>query len=113
MKHGLTGENKRSGLRLNSLSCVALPTCGLALRKVSALPDILSKFEAVLEEAGPTEDAISLRITGCPNGCARPFLAEIGLLAKPRTNMRFILSQLQWHAARAASYRQASRSTMP
>ena len=46
------------------------------------LPDILSKFEAVLEEAGLTEDAISLRITGCPNGCARPFLAEIGFVGK-------------------------------
>ena len=82
-KHGLTGENKRSGLRLNALSCVALPTCGLALTESErVLPDILSKFEAVLEEAGLTEDAISLRITGCPNGCARPFLAEIGFVGR-------------------------------
>ncbi|HEY5704880.1 MAG TPA: NADPH-dependent assimilatory sulfite reductase hemoprotein subunit [Terrimicrobiaceae bacterium] len=82
-RHGLTRENKRSGLRLNALSCVALPTCGLALTESErVLPDILGKFEAVLEEAGLTEDAISLRITGCPNGCARPFLAEIGLVGR-------------------------------
>ena len=82
-KHGLTRENKRSGLRLNALSCVALPTCGLALAESErVLPDILSKFEAVLEEAGLTDDAISLRITGCPNGCARPFLAEIGFVGR-------------------------------
>jgi len=82
-KHGLTGENKRSRLRLNALSCVALPTCGLALAESErALPDILEKFEAVLEEAGLKDDAISLRVTGCPNGCARPYLAEIGLVGK-------------------------------
>ena len=82
-RHGLTGENKRSRLRLNALSCVALPTCGLALAESErALPDILEKFEAVLEEAGLKDDAISLRVTGCPNGCARPYLAEIGLVGK-------------------------------
>ena len=73
----------QSGLRLNSLSCVALPTCGLALAESErVLPDILDKFETILEEAGLREDAISLRITGCPNGCARPFLAEIGFVGR-------------------------------
>jgi len=82
-KHGLTEENKRSRLRLNALSCVALPTCGLALGESErALPEILEKFEAVLDQAGLKDDAISLRVTGCPNGCARPYLAEIGLVAK-------------------------------
>ncbi len=82
-KHGLTSENSRSGLRLNALSCVALPTCGLALAESErALPDILEKFETVLEEAGLKDDAISLRITGCPNGCARPYVAEIGLVGR-------------------------------
>jgi sulfite reductase (NADPH) hemoprotein beta-component len=62
---------------------VALPTCGLALGESERiLPDILAKFEAVLEEAGLQDDAISLRITGCPNGCARPYLAEIAFVAK-------------------------------
>jgi sulfite reductase (NADPH) hemoprotein beta-component len=82
-KHGLDRENERSGLRLNALSCVALPTCGLALAESErALPAILEKFELVLDEAGLRSDAISLRVTGCPNGCARPYLAEIGFVGK-------------------------------
>ncbi len=82
-RHGLTGENDRSGLRLNALSCVALPTCGLALAESErVLPDIVEKFETVLDEAGLHDDAISLRVTGCPNGCARPYLAEIGLVGR-------------------------------
>jgi sulfite reductase (NADPH) hemoprotein beta-component len=83
VRHGLADENKRSGVRLNALSCVALPTCGLALTESErVLPDILEKFEPILEEAGLSEDAISLRITGCPNGCARPFLGEIAFVGK-------------------------------
>lgn len=81
--YGLDKENERSGLRLNALSCVALPTCGLALAESErALPGILEKFETVLDEAGLRHDAISLRVTGCPNGCARPYLAEIGFVGK-------------------------------
>jgi sulfite reductase (NADPH) hemoprotein beta-component len=82
-KHGLSRENDRSGLRLNALSCVALPTCGLALAESERdLPSILGKFETVLDEAGLRDDAVSLRITGCPNGCCRPYLAEIGFVGK-------------------------------
>jgi len=82
-KHGLTGENNRSRLRLNALSCVALPTCGLALAESERiLPELLAKFETVLDEAGLRDDAISLRVTGCPNGCARPYLAEIALVGR-------------------------------
>ena len=82
-KHGLDHENERSGLRLNSLSCVALPTCGLALSESErVLPGLLEKLEPVFESAGLQRDAISLRMTGCPNGCARPYLAEIGLVGK-------------------------------
>jgi len=82
-KHGLNDENSQTRMRLNALSCVALPTCGLALAESErALPDILEKFESTLEASGLRNDAISLRITGCPNGCARPYLAEIGLVGK-------------------------------
>jgi sulfite reductase (NADPH) hemoprotein beta-component len=82
-RHGLDNENSRSGLRLNALSCVALPTCGLALAESErALPGLLEKLEVVLDEAGLRGDAISLRVTGCPNGCARPYLAEIGLVGR-------------------------------
>ena len=82
-KHGLAGENQQTRLRLNAMSCVALPTCGLALAESErVLPEVLEKFDAVLEEAGLADDAISLRMTGCPNGCARPYLAEIGFVGK-------------------------------
>lgn len=82
-KHGVDRENERSGLRLNSLSCVALPTCGLALAESErVLPDLIERFETILERYGLRDDAISLRVTGCPNGCARPYLAEIAFVGK-------------------------------
>jgi sulfite reductase (NADPH) hemoprotein beta-component len=82
-RHDLARENQRSRLRLNALSCVALPTCGLALSESErVLPEILAKIETVLDDAGLSEQTISLRVTGCPNGCARPYLAEIGLVGK-------------------------------
>ena len=82
-KHGLANENARSGLRRNALSCVALPTCGLAVAESErVLPAIIEKLENVFDEAGLREDAISLRVTGCPNGCARPYLAEIGFVGR-------------------------------
>lgn len=82
-RHGLSKDNQQTRLRLNSLSCVALPTCGLALAESERiLPSLLEKFENVLDEAGLKEDAISLRVTGCPNGCARPYLAEIGFVGR-------------------------------
>jgi sulfite reductase (NADPH) hemoprotein beta-component len=82
-RHGLTRENERSGLRLNALSCVALPTCGLALAESERiLPEFVQGLDTVLAGTGLGSDAISLRITGCPNGCARPYLAEIGLVGR-------------------------------
>jgi len=82
-KHGLSNENNHSKLRLNALSCVALPTCSLALTESErVLPAILEKFDNVLDEAGLRDQAISLRVTGCPNGCARPYLAEIGFVGR-------------------------------
>ena len=82
-QHGLADQNRQSGLRLNALACVALPTCGLALAEAErALPALLVRLEEVLDSCGLRDDAISLRLTGCPNGCARPFLAEIGIVGK-------------------------------
>ncbi|MDD2764897.1 MAG: NADPH-dependent assimilatory sulfite reductase hemoprotein subunit [Opitutaceae bacterium] len=82
-KHGLADQNRQSGLRLNALACVALPTCGLALAESErALPPLLEKLEHVLDECGLRDDAISIRMTGCPNGCSRPYLAEIGIVGR-------------------------------
>jgi sulfite reductase (NADPH) hemoprotein beta-component len=72
-----------SALRLNALSCVALPTCGLAMAEAERwLPALVGRLEGVLENLGLRETPILLRVTGCPNGCARPYLAEIGLVGK-------------------------------
>jgi len=72
-----------SGLRRNSMACVALPTCGLALAESERyLPDLLTALDERLSEHGLSADDIVIRMTGCPNGCARPYLAEIGLVGK-------------------------------
>ena len=72
-----------SGLRRNAMACVALPTCGLALAESERfLPAVIDKLEDVLDEAGLKDDDIVIRMTGCPNGCARPYLAEIGLVGR-------------------------------
>lgn len=80
-EHGLS--NDASGLRLHSMACVALPTCGLALAESERyLPQLVSRIDDALEVAGLRDDAITIRMTGCPNGCARPYLAEIGLVGR-------------------------------
>ena len=82
-KHRITDSHLQSALRLNALSCVALPTCGLALAEAERyLPGLLTDLEELIEQNGLRHDAITLRMTGCPNGCARPFLAEIGLVGR-------------------------------
>jgi sulfite reductase (NADPH) hemoprotein beta-component len=72
-----------SGLRRNSMACVALPTCGLALAESERyLPALLDTLDERLAAHGLSADDIIIRMTGCPNGCARPYLAEIGLVGK-------------------------------
>jgi sulfite reductase (NADPH) hemoprotein beta-component len=72
-----------SGLRRNSMACVALPTCGLALAESERyLPDLIDALDERLAAYGLSDDDIVIRMTGCPNGCARPYLAEIGLVGK-------------------------------
>jgi sulfite reductase (NADPH) hemoprotein beta-component len=72
-----------SGLRRNSMACVALPTCGLALAESERyLPDLIDALDKSLAAHGLSADDIVIRMTGCPNGCARPYIAEIGLVGK-------------------------------
>ena len=72
-----------SGLRRNAMACVALPTCGLALAESERyLPDLIGALDERLAAHGLSADDIVIRMTGCPNGCARPYLAEIGLVGK-------------------------------
>jgi sulfite reductase (NADPH) hemoprotein beta-component len=70
-----------SALRKNAISCVALPTCPLALAEAQRyLPSLISKIEPLLEKHELNSEDIITRMTGCPNGCARPYAAEIGLV---------------------------------
>jgi len=82
-EHGLDRAGGASGLRLNSMACVALPTCGLALAESERyLPDLVTQLDTEVEAAGLRDDAIIIRMTGCPNGCGRPYLAEIALVGR-------------------------------
>jgi sulfite reductase (NADPH) hemoprotein beta-component len=71
------------GLRRSAMACVALPTCGLALAESERyLPDLVSRLEDELDRFGLRDDEITIRMTGCPNGCARPYVSEIGLVGR-------------------------------
>lgn len=72
-----------SGLRQNMIACVALNTCGLAFAEAERyLPALIGKIETILEEHDLSKQEIVIRMTGCPNGCGRPYLAEIGFIGK-------------------------------
>ena len=79
--HGLM-ENV-TAQRENSMACVAFPTCPLAMAEAERfLPDFVTRVEAIMNEHGVGDEHIVLRVTGCPNGCGRAMLAEIGLVGK-------------------------------
>lgn len=82
-RHGLDGYVSQSGIRRHSIACVALPTCGLAMAESERYaPVLLPKLEELLARHGLTNDPILLRISGCPNGCSRPYLGEIALVGR-------------------------------
>ena len=82
-EHGIRTENQASVLHAAALACPALPTCGLALAESErVLPGILNRIEALAAEVGLAGEEIIIRMTGCPNGCARPYLAEIAFVGK-------------------------------
>jgi sulfite reductase (NADPH) hemoprotein beta-component len=69
--------------RENSMACVSFPTCPLAMAEAERfLPSFVDKVEAVMARHGVGEEHIVLRVTGCPNGCGRALLAELGLVGK-------------------------------
>ena len=81
--YGLDGYREQSGIRRHHIACVALPTCGLAMAESERYaPVLLAKLEALLEKHGLADAPILLRISGCPNGCSRPYLGEIALVGR-------------------------------
>lgn len=90
-QHGLLGE-VLTQTRGHSIACVALPTCSLAMAEAERyFPDFISQVESLQSRHGILDNAIVVRITGCPNGCARPFAAEIGLVGKAPGRYNFYL----------------------
>ena len=82
-RYRLDAVERAGPLRRDALACVALPTCPLAMAEAERyLPQLLGRVEGLLEAHGLAGLPLSLRVTGCPNGCARPYLAEIGLIGK-------------------------------
>jgi sulfite reductase (NADPH) hemoprotein beta-component len=82
-RYGLAGGDKPTSLRLHAMACVAFPTCGQAMAESERyLPGLLDQLDGVVRAAGLEGEPIVIRMTGCPNGCARPYLAEIGLVGK-------------------------------
>jgi sulfite reductase (ferredoxin) len=81
--HGVTPAEALSNVQLYSMACVALPTCGLAVAESErALPGVIDDLEATVAQLGLADERISVRMTGCPNGCARPYVADIGLVGR-------------------------------
>lgn len=82
-EHGVRTENQASLLHGNSMACPALPTCGLALAESErALPGLVDRIEKLCGDLGLGAEEIVIRSTGCPNGCARPYMAEIAFVGK-------------------------------
>ncbi|MEM7732093.1 MAG: assimilatory sulfite reductase (NADPH) hemoprotein subunit [Pseudomonadota bacterium] len=80
--HGLIDDFQTPQLK-NSMACVALPTCPLAMAEAERfLPDLVHQVEGLLDKHGVPQDHMILRVVGCPNGCGRAMLAEVGLVGK-------------------------------
>lgn len=82
-EYGVPEEGPPSVLRRNAMACVALPTCPLAMAEAERyLPDLVEKIDPLLEKHGLADKPITIRMTGCPNGCARPYVSEIAFTGR-------------------------------
>ncbi|MCA9129762.1 MAG: NADPH-dependent assimilatory sulfite reductase hemoprotein subunit [Planctomycetales bacterium] len=91
-KHGLPLSEDISTVRRWSMACVALPTCGLAVTESErVLPQLMDRLEIELSKLGLEKEAFTVRMTGCPNGCARPYNADIGLVGKTKDKYTIFL----------------------
>lgn len=82
-KYNIIDGTHYSALRRNSIACVALPTCGLAMAEAERyLPSLITKIEETLNEVGLQNTEIGIRMSGCPNGCSRAAMGEIGFIGK-------------------------------
>jgi sulfite reductase (ferredoxin) len=79
--HGVPLTEETPNAIRHSMACPAVPTCGLAVAEAErALPALIRELHGVLAGLGLAEERLSVRMTGCPNGCARPYLGDVGLV---------------------------------
>src|SRR5262249_33174888 len=89
-EHNVLRPEQLSNILKHSMSCPAIPTCGLAISESErALPGIVDQLEVVLRDLGMAQEPISIRMTGCPNGCARPYQSDIGIVG--RTGDKYVI----------------------
>jgi sulfite reductase (ferredoxin) len=82
-EHGIVREDRISLLQQYGMSCPAIPTCGLAISESERfLPVVVDELEKVIAEIGLSQEKISIRMTGCPNGCVRPYQSDIGIVGR-------------------------------
>ncbi|MGC4028652.1 MAG: NADPH-dependent assimilatory sulfite reductase hemoprotein subunit [Steroidobacteraceae bacterium] len=106
-EHGLAKPASKSPLHSRAIACVALPTCALAMAESERyLPSLIDKIEAIAAEAGVAEQPITIRMSGCPNGCSRPYLAEIALVGKAPGKYNLYLGASPSGDRMAALYRE-------
>ena len=95
--HGVPLIGELSSARRYSMACPALPTCGMAVAESERIaPDIISEIESVLDRLGLRDEPLTIRMTGCPNGCARPYTADIAFVGRrPGIYHLFVGGRLQ------------------
>src|SRR5262249_19385073 len=82
-EHGILRPDQLSNVQKYSLACPAIPTCGLAISESErALPQIVDELESEINRLGLEDEHLTVRMTGCPNGCARPYQSDIGLVGR-------------------------------
>ncbi|MCA8993526.1 MAG: NADPH-dependent assimilatory sulfite reductase hemoprotein subunit [Planctomycetaceae bacterium] len=90
--HGMIPAEELSLTRRYSIACPALPTCGLAVTESErVMPSVVDDIDRVLAEQGLTGERVSVHMTGCPNGCARPYTPDVGLVGKARNKYTMYL----------------------
>lgn len=89
-QYGIRGEDQLSNVRLRAMACPALPTCGLALAESERVfRAVIDELEDEITALGLQDERLSVRMTGCPNGCARPYVADIGFVG--RSGDRYVI----------------------
>jgi sulfite reductase (ferredoxin) len=91
-RHHVPLTEQTSTVRRFSMACVAWPTCGLSITESErALPGIMDEMEVALDKLGLADEIFTVRMTGCPNGCARPYNSDIGLVGKAKDRYTLLL----------------------